>query len=416
MQPRLPLFLYTILAVLAQLVGTTETVAHKPVTAKYTFNEHIRPIFQTYCGGCHAPGRIAPMSLLTYQEAYPWAESIKEVLLAESLHPWHVEEGVGAFTNGRWLTARELDMVIDWATGSAPEGSPSPTPAPVAGQEEWPSGPPDLVLTMADSLSVGAETMEKTRCIVLPTGLTTDRWVTGLDVRPGNPAIVHDAVIYTVAAGQGFAQGRGTEAECADGTALPAEQIVGTWFPDQPPPSVPEDAAYRLPAGSPIILRIHYRKTWRYEGREMKDRSAVGLYFAKRPVEKRIRTAVIRQATTAPSDTLTAVHVLESDAHLTSILPQISVPGAIIQATVVRPDGTTVWLVKVKSADPAWPIRYDVTESVPLPRGSRIAITASVEQPERLGPSRLAVWVGYTVDGEHLHGGGAKTVPQRRQR
>ena len=112
--------------------------AHKSITSKYLYNEDVFPVFQAHCGRCHVEGGVAPMSLMTYDDAFPWAESLRIELLNETIPAWHPLK----------LTARELDLVLVWATGGAPRGKTENAPPPVTLPTDWPSGAPDLALPM----------------------------------------------------------------------------------------------------------------------------------------------------------------------------------------------------------------------------------------------------------------------------
>src|SRR5256885_3265999 len=72
-------------------IGVSPVVAHKPITSKYTYNTDVYPILETRCGSCHIAGGPAPMSLLNYKEAVPWAESIRQELVAEKMPPSFVD-------------------------------------------------------------------------------------------------------------------------------------------------------------------------------------------------------------------------------------------------------------------------------------------------------------------------------------
>ena len=104
--------------------------AHKPITSKYTYNDDVFPIVSERCGGCHGPNGAAPMSLLTYQETVPWAESIREELVAERMPPWFVDPRGPSVRAARAITAREIDTLVTWATGGTPEGNAAKRPVP----------------------------------------------------------------------------------------------------------------------------------------------------------------------------------------------------------------------------------------------------------------------------------------------
>src|SRR5437762_9369149 len=106
----------TLAAVIAFLV-VQPAGAHKPVTSKYTFTEDVYPIVSRHCGACHAPGGVAPMSLLTYDEARPWAESIRLELASGHMPPWFGDPGFAELKDPHKLSPRELDVVLTWVTG-----------------------------------------------------------------------------------------------------------------------------------------------------------------------------------------------------------------------------------------------------------------------------------------------------------
>src|SRR3978361_452030 len=71
--------------------GAAELTNSKPVT----FTKDIAPIFQEKCQDCHRKGTVAPMSLITYEEARPWAKSIKQRVVTKNMPPWHIDQTVG---------------------------------------------------------------------------------------------------------------------------------------------------------------------------------------------------------------------------------------------------------------------------------------------------------------------------------
>ena len=103
-------------------------------TAVPTFTKDVAPIFQNKCESCHRPDSIAPMSLQTYQEARPWARSIRDRVAARNMPPWHIDPGVGIqhYQNDRSLTQKEIDTIVKWAGNGAPQGDPKDMPAPVS--------------------------------------------------------------------------------------------------------------------------------------------------------------------------------------------------------------------------------------------------------------------------------------------
>jgi hypothetical protein len=371
--------------------------AHKPVTSKYTYYQQIQPLFQFYCGGCHVSEGIAPMSLMTYKEAYPWAESIKEQLLADSMHPWHDDESFGVFTHSQRMTPRQLDMIVDWTSGGTPEGTQNGRAYPPMNAPEWTLGTPDLLLPMPTSVQVEADIGDKTVDIILPTGLTEDQWLTAMDLKPGYPGMVHNAILYLA---KGTSETMGPETEMD----IPADQILGVWIPGQMG-TIAEESAYRLPADAQLTLRIHYRKTWRDEGVVRSDQSTLGLYFAPRAPTKTIRTLVLQktQEIQAKTDIIRLEQTFSRDITLNGIMPVMTSTGRSVRIEVKTPDSEEIDLLRIAIYDQGWPIRYDFHEPVYVPRGSRIIITGTfgTDGRERADAEEVShsmkVWLDYIL-------------------
>jgi hypothetical protein len=104
--------------------------------ASVTFNKDVLSILQKNCQNCHRPGQIAPMSLLTYKDARPWAKAIKDAVLTRTMPPWFADEKYGHILNERRLKQSDIDAIASWADAGAPEGDAKDAPAPV----QWPEG------------------------------------------------------------------------------------------------------------------------------------------------------------------------------------------------------------------------------------------------------------------------------------
>jgi hypothetical protein len=112
------------------------------------------PILRDKCARCHVAGGVAPMSLMTYDEAFPWAESIRAELVANHMPPWNAEEGFGAFKAAHTLSPRELDIILTWATGGNPRGQLDQKLPPIALKNDWTMGAPDLALPLPSEFTV----------------------------------------------------------------------------------------------------------------------------------------------------------------------------------------------------------------------------------------------------------------------
>src|SRR6185295_1337911 len=142
------------IALAAAVMSTGAASAAEAVKAP-TYTKDVAPIFQNKCEACHRTDSMAPMALVTYQDARPWAKSIKARVAARQMPPWHIDKNVGIqeFKNDRSLSDQEIDTIARWVDGGAPMGDPKDMPAPIA----WPDaavwnfatlfgGPPDLIV------------------------------------------------------------------------------------------------------------------------------------------------------------------------------------------------------------------------------------------------------------------------------
>src|SRR5262245_27333867 len=241
-------FLYLATAIGVLLLAGHPVDAHKAITSRYTYNEHVFPILRHKCGRCHIHGGAAPLSLRSYRStggAIAWAESMAEMLVSEAIPPWYVDPTGAAIRNSRSLTARELDILVTWAAGGAPQGDLNAKLPPVSPQTGWPLGNPDLALPMPQPHSVPASTMEDKYSFTLPTGLTETRWVKAADLLPGTPSMVRRAVIGVEGGG-----------------------ILAVWEPGDDTAAAPGGAAFRLASGAKLQVEIHYKKSWQDEQQE----------------------------------------------------------------------------------------------------------------------------------------------------
>jgi hypothetical protein len=347
-----PLLITTALAfVFAIATDRPEIEAHKAVTSRYTYNNDIFPILRDRCGRCHVEGGPAPMGLLTWNEgpnsAAPWAESIRQLVVGEQMPPWYVDSRGPAIRGGSALTPSEADKLLTWVTGGTPEGTPEKKPAVTAYQPRWTGGAPDLKLSLEPEYTMPAGETETTREFVLATGLSEPRWLKAVDLVPGAPEVVRNAVVRS-----------------ESGT------VLAVWVPGDNLVSAPEGAAFRLAAGAKLRLEIHYKKQWQNEGKVIKDRSTVGLYFAPRPASgKEIQSFAIQRAKGVEG---AFRGVLKTASRVVAVRPSLDRVYGSLTIQAVTPAGQRITLLRLSTPRPEWRRRYWLAQPVDLPAGSRI--------------------------------------------
>jgi mono/diheme cytochrome c family protein len=348
--------------------------AHKAITSKYTYNDDVFPIFRERCARCHVPGGVAPMSLMTYDEAFPWAESIRAELVAAHMPPWNAEDGFGQLKGAHTLTSKELDVIMTWASGGNPRGALDQKLPEVTLKNAWTIGAPDLELKLPSEVTIEADKMEDTREFTLATGLTEPRWVRAVDLLPGTPSVVRSAVVAV--------KGAAT----ADGSAPAPDRVLARWVPGHDAEPI-EGAAFRLPAGAQLVARIHYKKTWQFEGKALGDRSTIGVYFAPGGEARELLAVPITSPTLPGPDATNRVvtfsRTINEDVQALALSPDQVPPNITLQVEAVKPDGSRAPMIRLNTR-PDWERRYWFERPLALPRGTKVEVTAHLEDPDVL--------------------------------
>ena len=161
-----------------------------------TFSKDVAPIIFKNCAGCHRPGEIAPMSLLTYEDARPWAKAIRDEVSERHMPPWHADAPPGTFHNERMISDADRATLIAWANGGAPNGDPALLPPTPKFPDGWTAGKPDVVLEMQEDYKLPADGTIQYEYFYIPTNFTEPKWVKSIEVRPGNREVVHHVLVY----------------------------------------------------------------------------------------------------------------------------------------------------------------------------------------------------------------------------
>src|SRR3954451_23070147 len=135
-------------AVMIALVSAGSAAAQG--TAAPTYSKDVAPILYKNCTGCHRPGEIAPMSLLTFKDTRPWVKSIGAQVSKGAMPPWHADPAYGEFLNDRRLSAADKDTILRWVNAGGPEGNGNDLPSPPKYADGWAIGEPDAVFAMQE--------------------------------------------------------------------------------------------------------------------------------------------------------------------------------------------------------------------------------------------------------------------------
>jgi hypothetical protein len=182
-----------VLIVVGVLIATGTTKAQDAAAAPVTFTKDVLPILQKNCQSCHRPGQIAPMSLLTYEEARPWARAMKLRVLAREMPPWFADPQHGSFANDRSLAQSDIDTISKWVDGGAPQGDPKDAPAPIEWAADGWQLTPDVIVR-GPEFRVPARPPKNViewATATIPSGFTKDTWITSFEIKPSDLTVTH---------------------------------------------------------------------------------------------------------------------------------------------------------------------------------------------------------------------------------
>jgi mono/diheme cytochrome c family protein len=374
-----------------------------------TFNNQIVRLLQKNCQTCHHPGDIAPFSLLTYQDALEQARAIQSDVQARKMPPWKPVAGYGEFRNERRLSQREIDLITRWVREGAPEGDPRDLPPPMEFPSGWRLGTPDAVLEPEAAFTVPADSGDIYRCFSIPLGLTESRYVTGIEVEPGNRSVVHHALLFqdTTGVSAQMASNDGQPGyPCFGDPGFLPTSAFGAWVPGNDPQQFPDGIGIKAAPGARLVLQIHYHPR---EAAQI-DRTRVGLYFAGGPIGKNYAYLPIYNThlDIPPGEaqyTITASFTVPPlfSAQAISITPHMHLLGRQIRVDAVYPDGARRPLIYIDDWDFDWQGTYYFKDPVPLPPLTRLELTAvydnSAANPKNPNqPPKEVRWGEQTTD------------------
>ncbi len=407
-----------LVAGLAFIATTSADNNSKTKSAGVTFSKDVAPIFFKNCSECHRAGEGAPFSTMSYKEVRPWAKSIKEKVVNRTMPPWHADPHFGEFSNNRVLTQAEIDTIVAWVDGGAKEGDPKDLPAAPKYVDGWNINKPDAIIELPEEYTYKAGSDEY-QYFDVPTGFTEDKYVMMAEARPGNRKIVHHIIAFIVPPGSANMARMSTEQRfkameaqlknspfyrdgflmrikpdqpviddaCADPRSRSGgDSLLVGYAPGRQADYFPPGVVRRIPAGSVIRFQMHYSNQLLSGDAVEKDRSMIGLVFAKEitPETKLITTNSIgnimfKIPAGAENHRVTACRTLKRDTTIYGLMPHMHLRGKAMEYKVFYPDGKSEVLLNVPNYDFSWQTDYILKTPKRLPAGSRIMVTGSFD-------------------------------------
>lgn len=404
---------FTMRAVLATLIATVSALAHAAGGESVTWAKDVAPIVQQRCLECHRPGEIAPMSLLNYEDARPWAKAIKEQVVAKKMPPYPADPSSMDFQGEMNLEPWEIDTIATWVDQGARFGNPADLPEPrtlETFEGGWKLGNPDLVITQPEPYTVGADVSDRYQCFVIPFDLEHEVWIKGIEFMPGNRAVAHHFILFEDLAGEGPAMDAATPEvgfECGNMADLSGTRILKMWAPGNVQPLTPEGVANVLTPGRNLILQSHY---YNGTGTEQQDQSSVAFHFVPEGevINKKMRGRMVVQPNLdiragdpesrheARVKTLKDITIYDVGVHM-------HLRGKSMGQWAKLPDSaeelTMIW---VPEYDFDWQYTYSLVEPFKAPRGTEFIMRSvhdnSAGNPNNPDPTVDVKWGNYSGD------------------
>jgi Tfp pilus assembly protein PilF len=395
--------------------GAGEHVVAAAAGGPVTFNRDVAPIIFAHCTTCHRPGEAGPFNLASYSDVRKRASQVAEVTQRRYMPPWLPAPGHGEFVEERRLTDAQIAVIGEWVRQGAPEGDAADLPPVPQFPQGWKLGPPDLLVTLPEPYELPAEAPSPTagettgggpggdvyRNFVIPvpppppgSGDAT-RYVRAVEMRPGNPKVVHHAFLLVDAEGGARAldaadpePGYGGMS-AGDGVVSPAGQFL-SWQPGKVNPEVSAPGAgggagaWPLRAGEDLVLQMHLRPSGKVE----RVQPSVALYLTDQPPRGEPLKLVLRslRIDIPPGATDYAVedrYVLPVAVEVLAVLPHAHYLGKELSGWAELPDRSRRWLIHIPQWDFNWQGHYTFRQPLRLPAGTALRMRYTYDNSDQ---------------------------------
>lgn len=348
--------------------------------------QDVAPILYTHCTSCHSPGGIAPFSLMTYNDAYSNMNNIPYYVSSRQMPPWPPDPAYSHFASERLLTQNEITTLTNWVTAGGPQGDPNLAPPmpqysnlQVITSPDFDNRIPNYTVTSATDIY---------RCFVLPTSFGVDKYITELEVIPGNRAIVHHVLVFQDASstcitldnndpGPGYTNFGGVGSSTAT--------LIGAWVPGMSALSMPSGMGIKLSANANLVLQVHYPTG----SQGLSDSTRILLKFSDG--SSSIRTVSIAPALNhgtgngtnggitngplfIPANTVktfySAFKIPAVDVTALNVGPHMHLIGKSVKSYAVTPSSDTIPLIKIDNWDFHWQGNYNFKNLIRIPANS----------------------------------------------
>ena len=353
--------------------------------------ERAVPVLEQRCIGCHADGGAAPFSVASHAQAAPWAEAMADAARSRRMPPFLADNSgsCGTFEAAAWLSEDEIDALAAWAAAAPDPDAPVPIEPQPAPQQQIVA--PDRVVDIGAPYTP-SQSPDEYRCFVVDPELDADRFLTAYQVVPGDPALVHHVILYTLDSAAAEATADDLDAldaepgyACYGSSIVPESRPIAAWAPGTPPTAYPDGTGVRLVAGHRLVLQVHYNTA----ARTGSDQTRIELSLAE-GVAKEAFVALLTDTTMSlPPGAPDATHTLELPlgqlglplgAFIHGVFPHMHTRGRALRLDLVRAaDGSEACAVDVPRWDFAWQQLYFYRDPLYVDPDDTLRLTCSYD-------------------------------------
>lgn len=347
-------------------------------TAQVTYHADVAPIIHNACTECHRAGEIGPMPFTTYDEVAAYGPFIEYVTSIGYMPPWTPDAEYSHFVGERVLTADEIETISAWVDAEMPEGDPADNPGLPVFPEGSQVGEPDLVFSMPEPYTHGGDMTDQYQVFVMPTGFEEDVHVRALEVRPGNGAIAHHAILGVDIEGTAASldsQDPSPGYESFGDFGFEAyENFFGGWVPGTQTVVYPEGIGRVIPAQSDLLVQMHYGPS----AVEETDQTEINVFLTDGPIEREVTTGIMGPWTLGepffiPANQVKTFHgtyYIPTALSLISIVPHCHLVGVSWEVFATGSNGQdTIPLISIPAWDFNWQGFFTFPHLTRIPAG-----------------------------------------------
>lgn len=350
---------------------------HKAVTPDYA--ENVAPILKEKCITCHVEGGVAPFAMNSHRMVQGWSPMMREVLMSRRMPPAQVDPNINHFDNANYISAGQMQTIIHWIDAGSPRGDSLEDPltklTPISSQ--WQLGEPDYIVEMP-AITVPATGVLDYENVTINLPFDEEVWVRAVQHIPGDSRVLHHLLSFIVPADY--------DVRIVEGENDEYREFLEGYAPGKKAASVyPEGSGVRIPLGSAVQMSLHYTPF----GKEVVDRTRIGLYFSKeQPLQDYSTHSLshggenIRIPAGVSEHKMSASHVFEDEIVLHGLRPHMHYRGKHMRMSVIYPNGTKADLINVPNYSFSWQPTYRLSKPMHLPAGSRVLIEGAFDNSE----------------------------------